>query len=571
MLFSDETIKRTEAMKQVWQKEVEEVYQKKLKFQLPKYETDSGISLKYIYTPEDVNKLDAEMPGQYPYTRGLRALTYQYAPWMIQLLHGFGTSEETRERTDYLLKEGMRGYGDNPVVLVDLDPSTHCGFDPDDPAVRGTVGLGGVTLHTQADLDSLVGGLDLTKTRVAVNTRFTCLPMLALYLDYASGRGYKPADLNGQSQNNPGSRWITTDIGGPTPQTQFKLRIELIKYVAQNMPRWNHTNLCGYVLGEMNASPAQELGMIMSEAIDLIEGEIKAGIHPDQFVGRFSSQVHLGMDFFEEIAKLRAWRRMWAKIMKERYGCKDPRSLQYRIHVHTGGASLTLQQPLNNIVRATLQVLACVLGGAQSLHACSYDEAIGLPSEDAVRTAIRINQVIQHETKIPYVTDPLGGSYYLEWLTEKVEDEAGKVLADIESQGGYNRVVENGWLRRVLETQSIKWRQEVDSGNRVVVGVNRFKSTEEAEIPPFSIDVEESEKRAIEKIKQWRANRDNQKVKDSIKIIKQTMATFDKVEKAGILMPVLLEAAHNKCTLAEMMNAILEVSGGRVYSGGYKK
>ena len=283
-------------LRQAWEKEFHDIYQKKLGFALPQYYNESGIQLKPVYDSLDIVDVPPEMPGQYPYTRGLRALTYQYMPWMIQMLHGYGTSEETRSRSEYLLKEGMRGYGDNPVILVDLDPSTHCGFDPDDPAVRGTVGLGGVTLHTQADLDVLLGGLDLTKTRVAINTRFTCLPMLALYLDYAMGRGYKPAELNGQSQNNPGSRWITTDIGGPTPSTQFKLRIELIKFVTQNMPQWNHTNLCGYVLSEMNASPAQEMGIIMAEAIDLIEGGIKAGLHPDSFVGRFSSQVHLGME-----------------------------------------------------------------------------------------------------------------------------------------------------------------------------------------------------------------------------------------------------------------------------------
>ena len=231
---------------------------------------------------------------------------------------------------------------------------------------------------------------------------------------------------------------------------------------------------------------------------------------------------------------------------------------------------MTLQQPLNNIARATLQVLACVLGGVQSLHACSYDEAIGLPSEEAVSTAIKINQIVQHETRIPYVTDPLGGSYYVEWLTDRVEEEAGKILAEIEAQGGYNKVVENGWLRRLLERQSIKWRQEVDKGERVVVGLNRFKSAEETVVPPFSIDLEESERRAIERINTWRANRDNQKVKDSVSKIKEAMVAYDSVEKAGILMPVLLEAAHSKCTLAEMMNAILEASGGRVYSGGYR-
>ena len=272
------------------------------------------------------------------------------------------------------------------------------------------------------------------------------------------------------------------------------------------------------------------------------------------------------MDFFEEIAKLRAWRRLWAKVMKERFGCKDPRSLQYRIHVHTAGASLTSQQPLNNIARSTLQVLACVLGGVQSMHTNSYDEAIGLPSEEAVRTAIRINQIVLHETGVPAVTDPLGGSYYLETLTNEVEEAAEKVMSEIESKGGYFACIKNEWLRQLLEKQSIKWRQEVDSGERVIVGLNKFKIDEKEEVPTFTVYQPEIEAEVIKRIKKWRENRDKTKVKDSLDRVKEAMAGYDTVEKAGILMPSLIEAAKSQCTLGEMMEAIVEASGGRIYS-----
>ena len=565
-MFSKKTLDKVNEMTTEWKKEVEEVYEKKLKFNSPQNTTESGIPIKYAYSPEDIKDSSPEMPGIYPYSRGNRALGYQYMPWMIQILHGWGTTDETRERTKYLTKEGMKGYGDTPAVLFAVDTPTHCGFDPDDPKSRGMIGLGGVNISTMDDIHSLLKDYDLPKTRVADNIRFSCLPFLAMFVAYAEGRGYKPEALNGQSQNGLGNRCLTTNLPSPVPDTQYKLEIELIKYSCQNIKRWNHTNLCGYVLGEMNATPAQELGILLSKAIDLVEGGIKAGLHPDDFASRFSSQVHLGMDFFEEIAKLRALRRMWAKIMKERFGCKKTKSLQYRIHVHTAGASLTSQQPLNNITRSTLQVLACVLGGVQSMHTNSYDEAIGLPSEEAVRTAIRINQIVLHETGVPHVTDPLGGSYYIETLTNEVEEAANKVMMEIESKGGYFQCIKNEWLRQLLEKQSIKWRQEVDSGERTVVGLNKFTIEEEEEVPAFTIYQPEIETEVIKRIEAWRANRDNSKVKDSLEKVRESMSGYDSVEKAGILMPSLIEAAKAKCTLGEMMEAIVEVSGGRIYS-----
>jgi len=315
-MYSKESLEKTKKVTKEWEKQVKD-YEKKPDFQLPEYQTESGIPLKYVYTPLDNQDAEVEIPGAYPYTRGLRALTYQHTPWMIQMIHGYGTSEETKKRTEYLLKEGMAYYGGQAVALVQVDPPTTCGFEPDDPHVRYAVGLTGASISTLDDLDDLLGGYDLAKTRVAPNTRFTCLPMLAMYIVYAEGRGYKPEQLNGQSQNDSLTRWITTDIGGPSPLTQQKLRVELIKYATENIKRWNHTNLCGYLYGETCATPVQETGIVLAQAVNLIEDCIKAGLDPDDFVSRFSSQVHLGMDFFEEVAKMRAWIRLWAHIMKD--------------------------------------------------------------------------------------------------------------------------------------------------------------------------------------------------------------------------------------------------------------
>lgn len=559
---------RVRSLREEWEKEISETYQKKLRFNMPQYRNESGIQLKPIYDVEDISDLPPEMPGQYPFTRGLRALGYQHTPWMIQMLHGYGTSEETRRRTDFLLKEGMRGYGEEQAVaLIQIDPPTTVGLDPDDPKALGAVGLGGASISTLEDLDNLLQGYDLSRVRFAPNTRFTCLPILAMYIVYAEQRGYKPGELNGQSQNDALTRWVTTDIGGPAPSTQFKLRIELIKYCSQNMPKWNHTNLCGYLYGEMCASPAQELGIVMAEAAETIEAGVKAGLNPDDFVSRFSSQVHMGMSFFEDIAKLRACRRIWAKTMRDRFHCQNPRSLQYRLHVHTGGSSLTKEQPLNNLVRSTLQVLASVLGGTQSLHTCSYDEAIGLPSEEAVRTAIRVNQIILHETYIPAVSDPLGGSYYIEWLTNQVEMEALKVMYEIESRGGFTKCVEDGWLRHLLEKQVIRWREEVDKGEMTIVGLNKFRIEESTEVPTFLVEGKKVAETTIERVKKWKANRNQSKVKEALEDVGQAIRKYDSVEKAGILMPALLEAARAKCTLGEMMAMIYQ--GNRLFASDY--
>lgn len=563
--------KKSENQRKIWERELSDVYQKKLKFTPPDKTSESGIPLKKVYDALDVAHLEPEMPGQYPYTRGLNALGYQYAPWMIQMLHGFGTSEETKERTQFLLKEGMRGYKEKQaVVLVQVDPPTTVGMDPDDNRAFGSVGLGGVSISTLDDIDNLLKDHDLENTRFAPNTRFTCLPVLAMYVAYAESRGYNPEQLNGQSQNDQFCRWTTTDIGGPTPETQFKLRVELIKYASLNIPRWNHCNLSGYLFAEMCATPAQELGLVVAEAIDTIEACIEAGLHPDEFVSRFSSQVHMGMSFFEEIGKLRAWRRLWAKIMKDRFKCKNPKSLKYRNHVQTGGVALTMEQPYNNITRATLHVLASVLGGVQSLHTASYDEAIGLPCEEAVRTAIRINQIIKEETGIPDVTDPLGGSYYVEAITDKVEAEAVKLIEEIEARGGFAKCIADGWIRRLLDKQSLRWRREVDNKERIIVGLNKYRLDKEEEIKPFVVRAEEAAETAIKKVKEYKANRDQDQVAESLVAIKNAMRAYDSFSKAGNLMPVLISAAKAKCTLGEMMNAIYEETGGRVYVGQYR-
>ncbi|MHC1566977.1 MAG: methylmalonyl-CoA mutase family protein [Candidatus Syntropharchaeia archaeon] len=560
-MFSKETIEEAKKKEEEWKKKVSEVYEKKLNFKPRKYTTSSGIPLKYVYFPSDIENAEIDVPGEYPYTRGLRPLSYQYMPWMIQMLHGYGLPEETRKRTEKLMREGMAGYGGQPVFLVQLDMPTTFGYDPDTPEARGWVGVAGASIFTLEDIDALLRGFDLKKTRFAPNCRNTDIPMLSMYIAYAEGRGYKPGELNGQSQNRLKTTWMCSNVPCFRPKEQLKLQIELIKYTTLNMPRWNHTNLCGYILGESCASPVEELAFILAEVIELTEAGIEAGLNPDDFVPRFSTQMHMGMDFFEGIAKIRAARKMWAEIMKERFNCKNPRSLQFRIHVQTSGRSLTGQQPLNNIARTTLQVLACTLAGVQSIHTASYDEALGLPTEEAARTAMRINQIILHETNIPAVTDPLGGSYYVEWLTERVKEEAQKVLDEIERRGGFVKCMESGWFSSKLGEQMHRLYDEIEKKERIIVGVNKFTVEEEEKIPIFEINQEEVERRAIERIKKWKENRDKSKVESALDNVRKVAEKYESLDQAGNLLPAMIEAAKVKCTLGEMTRVLYDVYG----------
>jgi len=558
-MFDDKTSKKISDAEKKWQNNFIAMYEKKQGFRLPEYATESKIPTKLVYSARDVEHIDPDeigMPGAYPYTRGIYPLSYQYTPWMNQMLHGFGLPEHTRDRINKLRREGMP-----PVLLLEIDIASSYAFDPDDPKASGMIGVAGVSLSNAQDMEILFQGFDLRKTRVAISTKMTCLPMLATYLVYGEGLGYKPHELNGQSQNRPKWSWIGENVRCVPPKYQTRLQIELIKYCTNYMPNWNHTNLCAYIPGENFASPIQEMGLVLAEAIELIELGIKAGLNPENFVPRFSSQLHMGMDFFEEIAKLRAYRKMWAKIAKDRFGCKSDRAHQFRIHVHTGGMSLTGQQPLNNITRSTLQVLASILGGTQSIHTCSYDEAISLPSEEAVTTALRVNQILLHESKIPNVTDPLGGSYYLEWLTDKLEEEAWNLIDQVESRGGFTKCLESNWIWEIFDRRMNEWRQEIDRGERIIVGVNKYAQEEKMEVPVFTLDQEEIEKVAANKARKWKAERNHHLVSESLKRVEEEARENPTAEQAGTLMPALINAARAKCTIGEMANALFSAYG----------
>jgi len=563
-MFEQDFIKNARRNKKEWEEKIKKVYEEKMGYDLSEFKTNSNIPLKYAYGPEDLLGKDEniKMPGTFPYTRGLYPLTYQYTPWMTQFLHGYGLPETTRRRTDRLVKEGMTGTKGTIAFNVECDLATSHGYDPDSPLVRGAVGVSGVTVSNMHDLEILFDGYDLERARVVLTTKgINDLPMLAMYIIYSQNRGFNPAQLTGQSQNRTKNSFITSNVRGYLPINQLKLQVELIKYATLNMPKWNHTNLCGYNLREAGLTATQEAAFTLAEAIELTEAGIQTGLNPDDFVPRFSTQLAIGIDFFEEIAKFRAMRKLWAKTMKGRFNCKHEKSYMLRIHAQTAGSSLTSQQPLNNIVRTALETLSATLGGVQSTHTASYDEAVNLPTEEAVTTALRINHVIQHESGITRVSDPLGGAYFIEHLTDKMEEEISVLIEEVERRGGFTKCMTDGWFKRHIDREAMNWREKVDNNEITVVGINKYQTKETYDIPVFALEQENIEKIAIERVQKFKQNRDQAQVKSALSKVKSQAKEFESIEQAGILMPAILKAMESKCTVGEVTEALFETLG----------
>ncbi len=559
-MFSEKLLEQDEALRQAWQREFSHIYGQRT---FPA-SSDAGLPLKPVYAPADIKDIPYEtigVPGVYPYTRGIYPLHYQYQPWISQPVHGFGLPEQTRERMDLLAREGMAGYFGVTAYNLTFDTASKAGLDPDDPLAQGLVGYGGTSLSTLDDMARLFHDLPLDRTSVVLNVSNMSIVGLALYLAYAERRGVKPEKLRGNTMN-----WLYyaafSDFDSFLPQGAFELSSELIKYCTCYMPRWNTTNLFGYIVEETGGNAIQEVAFVLAASAALTRCCQEVGLHADQFLPRFSFQMGQGNDFFEQVAKLRALRQAWASLNRERFGCRDEHSLQARIHVHTAGSTLAAQQPLNNVVRATLQTLGAVLGGANSIHTCAYDEALSIPTEEAATLALRTQQVIVHESNIPAVGDPLGGSYYVEWLTQRLVREVFTLLDKIEGLGGFQRCWESGWFRRELEHTAYEVRRQVEKGERVVVGVNKYGVGDTPPVPQFRRDPE-VERIAGERVRQWRQSRDNETCQ---KALTRLRAAAERSHTGGwkmadMLMVPLVQAARSGATLGEMASVLKQVYG----------
>jgi len=514
--------------------------------------TISGIPVKRIYTPEDIKDMDymrdLGFPGEYPFTRGIHATMYRGRIWTMRQFSGFGTAEQTNKRFKYLLKEGETG------LSIAFDYPTIMGYDSDHPMARGEVGRCGVAISSLKDMEILLDGIPLDKVTTSMTINGPTAMILAMYVAVGDKQGVPREKLGGTVQNDMLKEFIAQKLVIFPPRPSVKLVCDVIEFCAKYMPKWNPISISGYHIREAGATAVQELAFTLADGITYVEEMLKRGLKVDDFAPRLSFFFASHNNFFEEIAKFRAARRMWAKIMKERFGAKNPRSMWMRMHVQTSGCTLTAQQPLNNVVRVTLQALAAVLGGTQSLHTNSFDEALCLPSELAVRVALRTQQIIAYESGVADVVDPLGGSYYVEWLTNEMEERAWEYIHKIEEMGGVIEAIEKGWLQQEIANSAYKYQREIDTKRRIIVGVNEYTTEEHEEVPLLKIDPKVEEEQ-IARLQKLRQERDDQKVKQILQKL------HDEAEKNVNLMPTIIEAVKAYATLGEICDVLREVYG----------
>lgn len=527
--------------------------------------TNSGLPIKNAYFPHDVADIpfeDIGAPGAYPFTRGNLPAQYQFMSWANQPVIGYGLPEHTRERMDFLAKQGMVGYFGQRFYNLVYDLVSHEGLDPDHPSARGRIGQCGMGVYSTNDMERLFAGMDLTKANVIHITYYQVIPALAQYIALAERWGIEPKDLRGNSMN-----WYHQSayvgMSAFPPDQGLKLAVELISYCTRHMPRWNTTNLFCYGIEEAGGTGVQEIGLMLAFGIELARACKAAGLEPDSFLPRFGFQIAQANDFFEEACKIRAMRRLWASTMHD-LGASDPRSLHVRIHTHTSGASLTAQQPLVNLIRTTLHAFGAALSGTQAMEVSSYDEALAIPSAEAATLALRVQQVIQEETNITAVSDPLAGSYYVEALTDQIVAAVDEIVAKVEDRGGYVAAQQSGWIRAEVEDAAARWREEIDSGARRTVGLNCYETEEEQEPELFTVDPE-VERIAVERITEHRATRESGRWEGAMHEFEKAAKEFADRDVAELgddrLMDAAIDAARADATTGEMMGVLKTALG----------
>ena len=522
------------------------------------FETLSGIKVNRIYDPTDTAHIDyirdINYPGQYPYTRGVYPTMYRGRLWTMRQFSGFGTAEDTNERWKLLLKEGQTG------LSTAFDFPTLMGIDSDHPLADGEVGKVGVAVDTLKDFEILFDGIPLDR----VSTSFTINPpaaiILAMYVAIGDMQNVPREQLRGTIQNDMLKEFHAQNTLVLPPEPSVKIITDIFEWGVENVPKFNLISISGYHIREAGSTAVQELAFTIADGMAYVEAAIERGIDIDRLAPQLSFFFNSHNNFFEEIAKFRAARRMWARIMREEYGAKDPRSWWLKFHTQTAGCSLTAQQPLNNIVRTTIQAMAAVLGGTQSLHTNSFDEAWALPSEEAVRVALRTQQIIAFESGIPDTIDPLAGSYYVEWLTDKMENLAWKYIEQIRKMGegsilrGVLKGIEDGFFVKEISRASAEYQRDVEEGRRTIVGVNKYTIEEKLNIPILKVD-EEVQRRQIERLRRIKAERDNEAVKEALEWLRSSAENDENV------MPAILQAVKVYATEGEIMGVLKEVYG----------
>jgi methylmalonyl-CoA mutase N-terminal domain/subunit len=520
------------------------------------FTTISGDAVKPLYTPVDLAGFDYArdlgFPGEYPYTRGIRHNMYRGRLWTMRQFAGFGTAQDTNTRFHYLLDHGTDG------LSVAFDVPTLMGFDSDDPKSIGEVGVCGVAVDSAADMETLFKGIDLTKVTTSMTINGPAAIVWGLFLANAEKQGFALDKLGGTLQNDCFKEFIAQKCWCYPPRPALRLVVNTVQFATEHMPRWNSISISGYHIREAGSTAAQELAFTLKDGFTYVEECIKAGMDVDTFAPRLSFFFNAHLDFFEEIAKYRAARRIWARHMRDKYKAKKPESWLLRFHTQTAGCSLTAQQPENNIVRTAIEGLAGVLGGTQSLHTNSMDETLALPSEKAVKIALRTQQILAHEMGLVNTVDPLAGSYYVEALTNRIEQEAEELFAAVDREGGTVAAIEKGWFQREIHRASYRYQQEVERKERIIVGVNDYvEADEKLEIPLLYIDPQ-VERDQVASLKRLREGRDNDLVTRRLKTLTDACPN-----PSTNLMPLIIDAARAYATEGEIRNAM------RVHFGDY--
>jgi len=551
-MINKETLMKLNGHKQNWEKNTLNKVLSKIPERKEKFFTGSNLEVDRVYTELDIQDFDyikdLGFPGEYPYTRGVQPTMYRGRLWTMRQYAGFGTAEESNKRYKYLLSQGQTG------LSVAFDLPTQIGYDSDHPLAQGEVGKVGVAIDSLKDMETLFDGIPLDKVSTSMTINAPAAILLAMYIVLAEKQGISPDRLSGTIQNDILKEYVARGTYIFPPGPSMRLITNIFEYCSVHMPKWNTISISGYHIREAGATAVQEVAFTLANGIAYVEAAIKAGLSVDDFAPRLSFFFNAHNDLFEEVAKFRAARRLWAKIMKERFKAQNPKSMMLRFHTQTAGSTLAAQQPDNNIVRVTIQALAAVLGGTQSLHTNSRDEALALPTEDSVRIALRTQQIIAYESGVAETVDPLAGSYYVEYLTNTIEQKAIEYIEKIDELGGAPKAIEKGFIQQEIQNSAYKYQMEVEQGNRIVVGVNKFQIKEES--PKDLLKVDPSvEKLQAEKIQQLKASRDNMQVTAVLGELKNAAKTDTN------LMPVIIKCVKAYCTLGEICDALRAVFG----------
>jgi methylmalonyl-CoA mutase N-terminal domain/subunit len=534
-----------------WDEKVEKSKAKRPEMKNEFY-TISGIPVKGLYTPLDLKDEDyiehLSFPGEYPYTRGVQPTMYRGRLWTMRQYAGFATAEESNKRYKYLLDQGQTG------LSVAFDLPTQIGYDSDHPLAEGEVGKVGVAIDSIEDMADLFEGIPLDKVSTSMTINAPAAILLAMYIVIAENQGVSPDKLRGTIQNDILKEYTSRGTYIFPPKPSMRIITDIFEYCSQSVPQWNTISISGYHIREAGATAVQEVAFTLANAIAYVEAAIKTGLDVDAFGPRLSFFFISHLDFLEEVAKFRAARRLWAKIMKERFKAKDPRSMQMRFHVQTSGSTLTAQQPVNNIVRVAFQAMSAILGGTQSLHTCSMDEALALPSEEAVQTSLRTQQLIGYESGVINTVDPLAGSYYIESLTDEIESRAMDYINKIDELGGAPAAIEKGYIQKEIQDSAYRYQKDIESGERILVGVNKFQTEEEE--PSNLLRVNPAvRKKQMDKLKALKEKRDIEKVKRELAALKKG------AQGDSNLMPLIINCVRENATLGEICDELRDVFG----------